>query len=99
MPDRFTLTDVAREALTLMARHPPERPYVLYRRRDHGPELPRFGDHQPWLSVPQAEVDALVDAGLLDEHETSWTITETGRRLVSTALPVPAKSTRRKKKG
>jgi hypothetical protein len=51
---------------------------------------------QKWLHVPQAQVDRLVGWGLLVEQGPYWTITETGRRLVSTILPVPARSGRRR---
>lgn len=95
MPSHFSLTKVQREALTTMAAHPPERPYVLYRTK-HGPMLMRL--EQPWLAVPQAQVDRLVGAGLLVEQGPYWVITEAGRRVVSTALPVPARSTRRRTK-
>lgn len=87
------LTATQREALTTMAQHPPERPFVLYRTK-HGPMLMRIPT--PWLHVPQAQVDRLVGWGLLVEQGPYWVITDTGRRVVSTMLPVPARSRRRK---
>jgi hypothetical protein len=86
-----TFTATQREALTTMAAHPPERPYVLYRTKA-GPMLMRIT--QTWLAVPQAQVDRLVSWGLLVEQGPYWTITETGRAAV--AEPVPARSGRRR---
>jgi len=90
------LTATQHEALTTMAAHPPERPYVLYRTKA-GPMLMRLT--QKWLHVPQAQVDRLVGWGLLVEQGSHWTITETGRRVVSTILPVPALPSERRRTG
>lgn len=95
------LSAVAHEALTTMAAHPPERPCVLYSTRS-GPSL--FRHEQPWLAVPQREVDRLVGWGLLvptladgpGERVAYWTINDLGRRMVSTILPVPARSRRQR---
>lgn len=94
------LTRAQHEALTTMAAHPPERPYVLYQTRQ-GPMLMRIPT--PWLQVPQAQVDRLVGWGLLvptmtddGERVAYWSITEAGRRVIGTILPVPASSRRRR---
>lgn len=84
------LSAVAREALTTMATHPPERPLVLYRTKA-GPMLMRIPT--PWLHLPQAQVDRLVANGLLVEQGPYWRITERGRQQISE--PVPARSRQR----
>ena len=82
------LTTAQRDVLTVMASTPATRPWPLYRFRS-GPRLMR--PDFTWLSVPQRQVDRLVEAGLLAPVQADglpsrvayWMVTDAGRAAVA----------------